>query len=134
SDTVPPQIVAVTDNGVSYDAASFSQTLTQPVLVTVPLGSTHRKIQAVQTVTDNGSTCDSLLSGSTTHGNVVAGIIAGAPGDFGLTYTKSLSGAAAPPISGIPMDALARGSRIIMQDAGDSNQCTTVELIKQGGH
>src|SRR5207245_2377789 len=88
SDAVPPQIVAVTDNGVSYDSAQFSQTATQPTTILHPIGPTHRKIHAIQTVQDDGSTCDAVLSGSGTHGNVVAGAIAGWPTGIGVFVSK----------------------------------------------
>jgi hypothetical protein len=135
SDTVPPQVVVVTDNGISIDAVHFSQTLTQVTTLTNPIGPSHRKVQSIQAVEDNGSTCDGVLSGSNTHGNVVAGIIAGAPGDFGLTYTKAINPqAGVPPINGISLDALARGSRIIMQDAGNSTRCLLTDLVESGGN
>src|SRR5712691_7294606 len=134
SDQVPPQIVAVTDNGISYDSVSFSDSLT----ISGAVGPGHRKVHALQndpiTGEDgSGSTCDSVLSGSTTHGNVLSGIIAGAPGDFGLTYTKFQATGDEPPIRGISLDALARGSRILMQDVGGVARCLTTELIERGG-
>ncbi|HYV20824.1 MAG TPA: thrombospondin type 3 repeat-containing protein [Verrucomicrobiae bacterium] len=134
TDTVPPQIVTVTDNGISTDAVHFSQTLTQVVTLASPIGPAHRKVHAIQNVTDTGQTCDGVLSGSNTHGNVVAGIIAGAPGDFGLTFSKSIDPADGPPVTGVSMDALARGSRIIMQDAGTVVQCLLSELVESGGN
>jgi hypothetical protein len=134
TDTVPPQIVAVTDNGISYDAVHFSQTLTQTTTLTNPIGPAHRKVHQIQNVTDSGLTCDGVLFGSNTHGNVVAGIIAGAPGDFGLTFAKAIDPADGPPVAGVSMDALARGSRIIMQDAGTSSQCLLTDLVESGGN
>jgi hypothetical protein len=134
TDTVPPQIVTVTDNGISIDAVHFSQTLTQVTTITNPIGPAHRKVHSIQTVTDSGTTCDSVLSGSNTHGNVVAGIIAGAPGDFGLVFSKAIDPADGPPVTGVSMDALARGSRIIMQDAGTTSQCLLSELVESGGN
>jgi len=130
---VPPQIVAVTDNGISTDAVHFSHTLTQVSDATHPIGTAHRKVHAIQNVEDNGTSCDALLSGANTHGNVVAGIIAGAPGDFGLTYSKAVDPADGVPLSNISLDALARGSRIIMQDAGLPSRCLTTELVEVGG-
>src|SRR5262245_23075381 len=132
---VPPQIVAVTDNGISADAVHFSHTQS---VVGDPLhqlgSSTHRKIQAIQNAGDDGKSCDSLLSGSTTHGNVVAGIIAGAPGDFGISYAKAIDPADGVPIQNLSLDALARGSRIIMQDAAAPNLCIYQELVEVGGN
>ncbi len=127
TDAVPPQIVVVTDNGITVDSVSFSQTLTQTTTAAAPIGRTHRKIHAIQNVEDDGTSCDALLSGSDTHGNVVAGIIAGAPGDFGLRFCKL-------GVCGITLDALARGSRILVQDAGAPNRCLFTELIEQGGN
>jgi hypothetical protein len=131
---VPPQIVVVTDNGITADAVHLSQTATQVSDITHAMPSiNHRKIHAIQQVEDNGTSCDALLSGSNTHGNVVAGIIAGAPGDFGLTYTKAIDPSFAPPISGLSLDALAKGSRIIMQDAANTTRCLSTELYEVGG-
>jgi hypothetical protein len=96
-DEVPPQIVAVTDNGITYDAVHFAHTATQPAIpIIAPIGPSHRKVHALQPVRVGGTivdpsfeTCDSVLSGSGTHGNVVAGIIAGNPGELGFTYNLS---------------------------------------------
>ncbi|HXH28000.1 MAG TPA: S8 family serine peptidase, partial [Candidatus Polarisedimenticolia bacterium] len=135
SDAVPPQIVAMTDNGVSYDAVHLAETTTQGITSTHPIGSTHRKIQAIQNAGDASlSTCDSILSGGTTHGNVVAGVIAGNPGELGFTYTKAINPEFAPPVGGISLDGLARGARIIMQDAGVPGQCTLADLVEFGGN
>ena len=135
TDTVPPQIVTVTDNGISMDAVHFSQTLTQTAVpITFPIGPGHRKVHAIQNVEDSGNSCDGLLSGSNTHGNVVAGIIAGAPGDFGLTFQKAIDPADGPSIGGVSLDALARGSRIIMQDAAAVTRCLINELAETGGN
>ncbi len=131
---VPPQIVAVTDNGISIDAVHLSQTLTQVTDLAHPIGQSHRKVESIQTVEDNGTSCDAVLSGSNTHGNVVAGLIAGAPGDFGLTYSKAIDPADGRPIGGLSLDALARGSRIIMQDAALPTRCVFAELVEVGGN
>ena len=133
SDTVPPQIVAVTDNGLSYDSAQFSQTATQPTTLLNPIGPTHRKIHAIQTVLDDGSSCDAVLSGSGTHGNVVAGAIAGWPTGIGVFINKQV-GIDRPTLVGVNMDGVARGARIVMQDAGDQSRCTINELIEKGGN
>jgi Subtilase family/Thrombospondin type 3 repeat len=135
TDTVPPQIVAVTDNGITYDAVHFSQTATQPTTVFNPIGPAHRKVHALQSAGDASlSTCDAMLSGGHTHGNVVAGIIAGNPGELGFTYTKAVDPSEEPPVKGISLDALARGSRILMQDAGTTSQCTINEIVENGGN
>ncbi|HYV85086.1 MAG TPA: thrombospondin type 3 repeat-containing protein [Patescibacteria group bacterium] len=130
---VPPQIVAVTDNGISVDAVHFSQTATQ-VTTLIQVGPSHRKVHAIQVVEDNGTSCDAVLSGSNTHGNVVAGIIAGAPGDFGLTFTHGLDPSDGVPVGGWSLDALARGARIIMQDAAAPARCLINELAEVGGN
>ncbi|MGH9797479.1 MAG: hypothetical protein ACRD5D_04905, partial [Candidatus Polarisedimenticolia bacterium] len=55
-DQVPPQIVAVTDNGLSLDSVQFSQSATEPFRPIVnPVGPRHRKVQAIQTVLDTGA-------------------------------------------------------------------------------
>src|SRR5439155_15927335 len=112
---VPPQIVAVTDNGLSVDSAQFSQTATQVTDLTHPIGSSHRKVHAIQAVADNGETCDGVLYGSGTHGNVVSGAIAGSPSELGVFASKSILNGR-PLITGINMDGVARGARILMQD------------------
>jgi hypothetical protein len=134
---VPPQIVTVTDNGISYDSVSFSHTATQTEIpVFNPIGSSnHRKVHGLQNVDDSGfTTCDSTLSGANTHGNVVAGVIAGNPGELGFTYSKQADPSVTPSLSGISLDALAMGARIIMQDSAGSDVCTVSELREDGGN
>ena len=133
SDSVPPQIVAVTDNGLSVDSAQFSQTASSPDTIGFLIGFRHRKVQAIQTVADTGFTCDGVLSGSGTHGNVVAGVIAGNPSAIGVYATKQIL-FDTPVVSGINMDGVARGARIIMQDAAPTLRCTFDELIEKGGN
>jgi hypothetical protein len=133
TDTVPPQIVAVTDNGISYDTPNFSQTATQTVGLTTPIGPSHRKIQAIQAVSDTGDGCDALLSGSGTHGNVVSAAIAAWPSAVGFYATKTTL-PRNPAVSGIVMDGVARGARIILQDCAAPSRCTIDELIEQGGN
>ena len=133
SDTVPPQIIAITDNGLSLDTPNYSQTATQTTTGFAPIGPRHRKVQAVQAVSDGGDSCDSMLSGSGTHGNVVAGAIAAWPSALGVYATKTTL-PRNPLVSGLPMDGVARGARIIMQDAGPPSRCTIDELIEQGGN
>jgi hypothetical protein len=133
TDTVPPQIVAVTDNGLSLDTPNWSQTATQTTTLTNPIGPKHRKVHAIQAVTDSGDDCDSPLSGSGSHGNVVASAIAAWPSALGFFATKTTL-PRNPLVSGIPMDGVARGARIIMQDAGAASRCTIDELIEQGGN
>ncbi|MCZ6696881.1 MAG: S8 family serine peptidase, partial [Acidobacteria bacterium] len=134
SDTVPPQIVAVLDNGLSVDSAQFSETATQPEIPFIrPIGPAHRKVHGIQFVADSGQTCDAILSGSGTHGNVVAGAIAGSPTEIGVFATKTLP-VGIPMIVGINMDGVARGARILMQDAAAPSRCTFDELIERGGN
>ncbi|HKB07369.1 MAG TPA: thrombospondin type 3 repeat-containing protein [Candidatus Polarisedimenticolia bacterium] len=126
-------MVAVTDNGLSYDSAQFSQSATLPTDPLHPIGPVHRKVHAIQNVTDNGDTCDAVLSGASTHGNVVAGAIAGYPSAVGVFATKSILNNG-PVFTGINMDGLARGARIIMQDVGNPSACLKNELIERGGN
>jgi len=90
TDTVPPQIVAVTDNGISYDSVQFSQSATLPAGGLTQIGPSHRKIHSIQAVTDSGDGCDAPLSGGGTHGNVVAGVIAGDASPFGSKVSKHI--------------------------------------------
>ena len=133
SDAVPPQLVTVTDNGISYDTPNFSQTATQPSTITRPIGSTHRKIHAIQTVTDSGTSCDAQLSGAGTHGHIVASAIAAYPSQFGIGATRANIGGPTQPRNE-NMDGVARGARIIMQDAGTVTQCTINSLVERGGN
>jgi subtilase family protein/thrombospondin type 3 repeat protein len=138
---VAPQIVAVLDNGVSTDAVSFAHNntaLTQAQISALIGGNTHRKIAAYQLVGTHppganlGETCDGLLYGSGTHGNVVAGIIAGYPSALGAFATIS-------PLPGyvrtnINMDGIARGARLVVQDAATEADCGIAELVEHGGN
>ena len=133
-DPVPPQIVAVTDNGISVDAVHFSQTLTQVSTLARPIGPAHRKVHSIQNPVDNGTSCDGILSGANTHGNVVAGIIAGNPGQLGVSFTKAIDPTEGEPLTGLSLDALARGSRILMQDAASQDACVYAELVEIGGN
>ncbi|HET8947882.1 MAG TPA: thrombospondin type 3 repeat-containing protein, partial [Candidatus Polarisedimenticolia bacterium] len=133
SDLVPPQIVAITDNGISFDTVSFAQTLSAPQVAGIPIGPAHRKIQAIQNVTDSGTSCDSPLSGGTTHGNVVASIIGAGSSALGAYATKSgLGGPTSPRHENL--DGVARGARIIMQDAATAQFCTLNSLVEKGGN
>ncbi|MCI0656882.1 MAG: hypothetical protein L0170_07405, partial [Acidobacteria bacterium] len=137
---VPPQIVAITDNGVSTDAASFSHSntpLTGTQIAALIAGGNHRKIASYQLIGPHapgsiGETCDGVLSGSSTHGNVVGGIIAGAGSALGAYATIS-------PLPGyvrtnINMDGIARGARLVVQDAGSDADCPVAELVEHGGN
>jgi hypothetical protein len=137
---VPPQIVAVTDNGVSLDTSSFAHSNTVLTLAQINAlitGNLHRKIAAYQLVGTHapgatlGETCDGLLSGSNTHGNVVAGILAGRPSTLGAFATVS-------PLPGyvrsdLNLDGVARGARLVVQDAAADTECTIAELVEHGG-
>src|SRR2546425_6158769 len=132
-DTVPPQIVAVTDNGLSLDSVQFSQTATQVFDLNHPIGPHHRKVQAIQNLLDDGSTCDGELYGSGTHGNVVSGAIAGWPSGVGAFASKQIL-VGRPLITGINLDGVARGARILMQDAAGPSRCLFNELNELGGN
>ncbi|MGH9797430.1 MAG: S8 family serine peptidase, partial [Candidatus Polarisedimenticolia bacterium] len=135
SDTVPPQIVAVTDNGISYDAPSFSQTATQPFIpITAPIGPLHRKVHGIIAVNDSGNGCDQVLSGSGTHGNVVASVIAAYPTQLGFFANRTSNGLGDTSVPrNSNLDGVARGARIIMQDVADSGRCTINSLLEKGG-
>ena len=133
TDLVPPQIVSVTDNGISYDSVQFAQTATQPTTISNPIGSAHRKIHAIQNVVDVGDGCDSTLSGGGTHGNVVAGLIAGDATSLGFRVSKHIYNTR-PRVDGIELNGVARGARILMQDAGAPASCTLNDLIERGGN
>jgi hypothetical protein len=133
SDTVPPQIITITDNGISTDTPNFSQTATQITTITRNIGPIHRKIHAIQNVIDVGTSCDSPLSGAGTHGHIVASAIAAYPSQFGVGVTRVGIGGPTEPRNE-NMDGIARGARIIMQDAGAVSQCTINSLVEHGGN
>jgi hypothetical protein len=133
TDTVPPQLVAVTDNGISTDSPSFSQTATQPFIpITAPIGPAHRKVHGIIAVNDSGNGCDGVLSGSGTHGDIVASVIAAYPSQLGFFANRTAIGDSSVPRNS-NMDGVARGARIIMQDVADSSRCTINSLIEKGG-
>jgi hypothetical protein len=132
---VPPQIVAVTDNGLSYDSVQFAHTSTQPVTFSNPVGRVHRKVHFVEILTgvDGDLGCDSILSGGGTHGNVVAGVIAGDGSALGARASKHTYNIR-PRVDNLEMDGVARGARILMQDAADTGVCTMNDLLERGGN
>ncbi|HEV8201238.1 MAG TPA: hypothetical protein VGS03_14575, partial [Candidatus Polarisedimenticolia bacterium] len=133
TDAVPPQIVTITDNGISIDTPNFSQTATQVSDLAHPFGPTHRKIHAIQNVVDSGTSCDAPLSGAGTHGHIVASAIAAYPSLFGVGATRANIGGPTQPRNE-NMDGIAKGSRIILQDAGTVSQCTINSLVEHGGN
>src|SRR5262249_43371623 len=112
---------------------SFSQTATQVRPGITNFGPAHRKIQAIQTVVDSGTSCDATLSGGTTHGNVVASVIAAYPSFFGVYASKSGLGGPTEPRS-VNLDGVARGARIIMEDAATTAVCLINTLVEHGGN
>ena len=135
TDAVPPQIVAVVDNGISLDTPNFAQTATQVTTIPAPIGPAHRKVQAVQVVAPagDGATCDSPLSGGATHGNTVAAAIAAYPSELGFFATRSGIGGSSQPRSE-NLDGIARGARILVEDAAGLAQCTVNTLVEKGGN
>jgi hypothetical protein len=134
-DAVPPQIVAVTDNGLSVDTPSFSQTATQSVTLINPIGPSHRKVHSIQNVRDNGATCDALLFGAGTHGTIVASVIGAYPSQVGAFATRTANGVGG---TGVPrnanLDGVARGARILLQDVAEPARCTINSLVERGGN
>src|SRR6185436_16699373 len=72
-------------------------------------------------------------SGSGSHGNIVASAIAAWPSALGAYATKTTL-PRNPAVSGIALDGVARGARILVQDAANSARCTLDELIETGGN
>jgi hypothetical protein len=134
NDLVPPQIVLVTDNGLTVDTPSFSQSPTVSFSVASPIGTTHRKVHALQNPGDaSSSTCDATLSGAGTHGTVVASAIAAYPSQLGFFATRSGIGGPGQPRNS-NMDGVARGSRILFQDVATASSCTINSLVERGGN
>ena len=132
TDLVPPQIVSVTDNGLSLDTPNFSETATE-VTTTWPLGPSHRKVHALQNAGDDGTTCDAPLSGAGTHGHIVASAIAAYPSQLGFFANRSGLGGPFEPRDA-NLDGIARGARILMQDTAGAAVCTVNHLVEQGGN
>src|SRR5439155_530912 len=124
---------AVTDNGISYDSVQFAQSLSAPEDPLHLIGPSHRKVHAIQNAGDTGTTCDAPLSGGGTHGNVVAGVIAGDASSLGVFLTKHSTNVR-PRFDNLQMDGVARGARIIMQDAATPDKCTLNDLVERGGN
>jgi hypothetical protein len=134
SDVVPPQIVTIVDNGISVDTPSFSQTATQTTSILGPVGPRHRKIHSIQNAGgDSGNGCDAPLSGGSTHGNVVASAIAAWPSFFGVYATKAGIGGPTEPRA-MNLDGVARGARILLEDAATAAVCTINTVIERGGN
>jgi len=133
SDAVPPQIVTVVDNGISYDTPNFSQTATQTTTLTAPIGPAHRKVHSIQNAGDTGTSCDAPLSGGATHGNTVSAAIAAYPSQLGFFASRAGIGGPTQPRNE-NLDGIARGARIIMEDAATTAVCTINSLVERGGN
>ncbi|PYT11854.1 MAG: hypothetical protein DMF51_14490, partial [Acidobacteria bacterium] len=139
TDTVPPQLVGVIDNGISADTPSFSQTATQvfTVLPAVAFPSrSHRKVHSIINTPsgDGGNDCDATLDGAGSHGNTVASVIAAYPSQLGV-YATEASGVGPPgQVRRANLDGVARGARIIVTDTASRGRCTTNALVEKGGN
>ncbi|MFQ5718377.1 MAG: S8 family serine peptidase [Acidobacteriota bacterium] len=115
-----PQILAVTDTGLSYDALHFSDTFTS---AGIP-GPAHSKILSYTAVgTGDLLTCDDPSSGGSTHGNIVAGIAAGAVLRHGVDLRNNAGWDSG--FSDHPADGVAPGAKVVFQDAQSATMCTT---------
>ena len=133
SDTVPPQLVGVIDNGISADTPSFSQTATQVGDVLHPFPSqVHRKVHSIIQFRDNGDDCDGVLDGAGSHGNIVASAIAAWPSGVGVFATRSGIGGGGQPRNA-NLDGVAKGARIIVSDVAGRALCTINSLVERGG-
>ncbi|HEU5182321.1 MAG TPA: hypothetical protein VFW45_16160, partial [Candidatus Polarisedimenticolia bacterium] len=137
--SVPAVIVAVLDNGASTDAATLAHStavLTEAAISGLIAGNNHRKIRSYQVLGGDvgvlGTTCDNVLSGGQTHGNVVAGIIAGNASALGFTFQKNSNAASFGDVRRINLDGSARGARLHIQDAGPASACPVAELTERG--
>lgn len=141
------QYVAVTDDGISLDSFAFAHSATQPDLnsandgtgnIQPDVGATHRKVESYRrvqaineaagrtvsaTVTPGAGdflACDAPLSGHSTHGQVVASLVAGNPSDgaqgLGIHRDNVIIGFQGNFQRDIPFDGVARGARLIFQD------------------
>ncbi len=134
SDAIPPQIVLVVDNGISLDTVSFAQTATQTLPpIGPPAPGTLRKIHNIQNAGDSGTSCDAPLSGGTTHGHVVASILSADATSLGFRVTRPAFNTGSAPL-GLSLDGVARGSRVLVEDAANVTVCTVNSLVERGGN
>src|SRR4029434_10793252 len=93
-----------------------SSPLTEAAIAALVAGNNHRKIRSYQVLGGDvgalGTTCDNVLSGGQTHGNVVAGIIAGNASALGFTFQKNSNAASFGDVRRINLDGSARGARL----------------------
>ena len=127
STAVPAVIVAVTDNGASTDAASLAHNtalLSETNINLLITTNQHRKIRDYTLVDDVGilgTTCDSILTGGQTHGNVVAGTILGNASALGFQFSMNAEAGNPGDRKRVNLDGTARNARLVMQDAGNAN-------------
>ncbi|MEE9218281.1 MAG: hypothetical protein V3U98_04360, partial [Acidobacteriota bacterium] len=111
------------------------------------VGPLHRKVEVYARVDDlpgcvvgpcvgsvgtgDFRSCDAFLSGGRTHGQAVATLIAGNPSEgpqgLGITrddFNQGIAGEDDFHETNIPLDGVARGARIIFQDAGLTTDAT----------
>ncbi|HEU5218804.1 MAG TPA: S8 family serine peptidase, partial [Gemmatimonadales bacterium] len=137
--SVQPVVVAILDNGASTDAATLAHSaspLTEAAIAALIAGNNHRKIRAYQVLGSEvgalGTTCDNVLSGGQTHGNVVAGIIAGNASALGFSFQKNGNAGSFGDVRRINLDGSARGARLHIQDAGPVASCPAAEVTERG--
>ncbi|MFQ5669161.1 MAG: S8 family serine peptidase [Acidobacteriota bacterium] len=125
---VAPQILAVTDTGLSYDALHFSDTAT----AAGNPGAAHSKIESYLAVGSGDLfSCDDPASGGSTHGNIVAGIAAGNVSRFGIDLRNNPGWEAAK--TPFAADGVARGARVVFQDAQSQVGCLgSFDIVQPG--
>ncbi|MCZ6833958.1 MAG: S8 family serine peptidase, partial [Acidobacteria bacterium] len=123
-----PQIVAVTDTGLSYDATHFADTV---AVAGVP-GPLHSKLESYLAVGGGDLlSCDNPANGGSTHGNVVAGVLAGNVTRFGIDLRNNPGWESA--FTEFAADGVARGARVVFQDAQAAAACTSdFDLVTPG--
>ena len=123
-----PQIVAVTDTGLSYDATHFADTI---ATAGIP-GPLHSKLESYLAVGGGDLlSCDSPANGGSTHGNIVAGVMAGNVTRFGIDLRNNPGWESA--FTEFAADGVARGARMVFQDAQNAAACTSdFDLVTPG--
>ena len=145
---VAPQFLGLVDNGLSLDSAPLAHSQTSPCIGAcgtatqiTGVGATHRKVEMYvrsrdldnngvaedATAEGDGLSCDSITSGATTHGHIVASVMLGnsTDGQFGLGVTFDNSNASNifstffndENERNIPADGQAAGARLLFIDA-----------------
>ena len=125
----PARLKVEAVRGFGGDTVSSPGTIFQ---INIKIPAPHRKFESFDALSDELA-CDSPGSGSSTHGNVTASLMVGNAGkDFDVIATYQPN--RAEILTGLNLDGLARGARLVFDDIGDAaTHCLLNELLEVGG-